>query len=86
MYRVFELNPITNEWIDRGWSEGKSQQAAIKKYNPQAEGQFFAVPESSFHPVVVGKQEIVRWTYTAADGSQAEGVAEDAETPVEVDG
>ena len=86
MYRVFELNPITNEWIDRGYVEGKSQQAAIKAHNPQAEGQFFAVPESSYHPVNVGKKEVVRWTYTAADGSEAQGVAEESLEPAEVDG
>ena len=84
MYRVFEKNPITNEWIDRGDHDGNDQRSAINKARGKSEGEFFAVPESSFHPVRVGKEEIVRWKFESASGEVVEGVAEEIEEPVDV--
>jgi hypothetical protein len=83
-YRLFELNPVTNEWIDRGWVEGSGQQDVIRKSRGDSGGEFFVVPQTSYHPVKVGREEVVKWTYTDVDGTELTGTAAPAE-PEEVD-
>ena len=30
-YRIFEKNPITNEWVDKEWVEGSGQQDVLRQ-------------------------------------------------------
>ena len=61
-YRLFEKNPVTNEWVDKDFVEGTGQQDVIRK-NGIAGNSYFVVPESSFHPVTIATVEVVRWQY-----------------------
>ena len=79
-YRVLEKNPITNEWIDRGWVEARGQHAAIKAHAKQSEGSFAAVPETSWHPVKIERREEVRFSISEdGDGDVQGEIAEEAE-------
>jgi hypothetical protein len=79
-YRMFEQDPITNMWFDRGWVEAASQQDALRQ---SANGNFhFVVPETSFHPARVAKVEVSRWEYVEDLSQLPMGEGE----PVIVDG
>lgn len=74
-YRIFKLNPITNEWRDEGFHEGSGQQDALRKSEAVVEGNtYFVVPESSYHPVTLAKVEVVRyaWQYGEPEAEEAE--------------
>lgn len=58
-YRLFEQDPITNLWRDKGWVEGDSQTAALK--GTPIGIWHFVVPESSFHPARRRTEEVPRW-------------------------
>ena len=72
-YRVFEKNPVTNEWVDKDWQEGTGQQDVIRKVGA-AGNSYFVVPESSFHPVKIATAEVVRWEYDDEDSTVPESV------------
>lgn len=78
-YRLFELNPITNEWVDKGFHEGNGQEDTLRKSKDVKEGNTYVLmPATSYHPVTLAKIETVRyaWQYgmpgTEAEELQAE--------------
>ena len=71
-YRVFEKNPITNEWVDKDFAEGNGQQDVIRKVGVPGNS-YFVVPETSFHPVTIAKVEVVRWQYGEGTGAPEDG-------------
>jgi hypothetical protein len=69
-YRLFEKNPVTNEWVDRGWKEGDGQKEVLRANAVQG-SEYFAVPATSFHPVRLSEVTVTRWEFSE-DGAQEE--------------
>lgn len=80
-YRVFRQNPITTEWVDRGWQEGTGQDDALRQIATDGDWHF-VVPESSFHPIRKGSRTIALWE-RLGDGEEFEAVAEGASSAPE---
>lgn len=66
-YRLFEKNPITNEWVDKEWVEGGGQQDVLRQVGVPGIW-YFLVPESSFHPMRKGSRQMTVWEFADENG------------------
>ena len=68
MYRVFQKNPVTNEWRNLGEFEGANQSVAINAAGGGNDGEeFFAMPSRSYHPVKFERVEVTRTRMVASE-------------------